>query len=299
VADGIPCVNWFGNGGGGHFVKMIHNGIEYADMQLISEAYATLKYGLQMTNAQIADHFETYKKSTLNSYLIDITIDILRKKINGQDVIGQIQDVAGHKGTGVWTSTTSLELGVAAPTIVAAMNQRILSVQKGLRLAYGSNESMDSMSIDLIDFDKAILFARLIALTEGLHIITQAGKKYEWSYNLEDILQTWRGGCIIRSDMLLTIKAAIKDQSGIDHLFESTSFREALSELYPSAKKMMIALAMTEIATPSFSAAIEYYKTLKTKYLPINLIQAQRDYFGAHTVKLIGDIEKSVHIDWV
>ncbi len=298
VADGIPCVNWFGHGGGGHFVKMIHNGIEYADMQLISEAYAILKHGLHMKNDAIANHFETYKTTPHNSYLIDITIDVLRKKINGEAIIDNILDVAGHKGTGVWTSTTSLELGVAAPTIVAAMNQRILSAQKKLRTEQGTQLGQVETTIELSDFDNALLFSRLIALTEGLHILTTAGKKYDWNYSLKDILQTWRGGCIIRSDMLLTIMESLDGNDALEHLFESPTFNCKLAALYPSAKKMMMALAMTDIATPSLAASLQYYKTLKTQYLPINLIQAQRDYFGAHTVKLLTDTDNSVHIDW-
>lgn len=297
-ADGIPCVNWFGHGGGGHFVKMIHNGIEYADMQLISEAYAILKHGLQMSNEDIANHFASYKATTQNSYLIDITIDVLKKKINGEAIIDNILDVAGHKGTGVWTSTTSLEIGVAAPTIVAAMNQRILSAQKALRTEQGTALGQVETSIELSDFDDALLFSRLIALTEGLHILTTAGKKYDWNYSLRDILQTWRGGCIIRSDMLLTIMESLDGAESVDHLLQSPMFSKTLATLYPSAKKLMAALAQTDIATPSLAAAIQYYKTLKTHYLPINLIQAQRDYFGAHTVKLLTDTDRSVHIDW-
>jgi 6-phosphogluconate dehydrogenase len=297
-ADGIPCVNWFGHGGGGHFVKMIHNGIEYADMQLISEAYAILKHGLKMSNIEIANHFETYKTTSQNSYLIDITIDVLRKKINGEEVIDTILDVAGHKGTGVWTSTTSLELGVAAPTIVAAMNQRILSAQKKLRVDQGAEIKYRETQIELSDFDNALLFSRLIALTEGLHILTSAGKKYGWNYSLKDILQTWRGGCIIRSDMLLTVMKSLEGNEALEHLFESPTFNNTLTALYPSSKKIMMALSMTDIAAPALTASIQYHKTLKTQYLPVNLIQAQRDYFGAHTVKLLEDTETSVHIDW-
>ncbi len=295
IADGLPCVNWFGHGGGGHFVKMIHNGIEYADMQIISEAYAILKNGKGMTNDAIASYFQSLKLSPQNSYLVDITIDILRKKIDGNYILDDILDVAGHKGTGVWTSITSLELGVAAPTIVAAMNQRILSSEKKLR-SLSNTEQTTTLNIDLDDLQNAMLFSRLIALTEGIHIMTQAGKKYDWNYNLKDILQTWRGGCIIRSDMLKLIIESLENDN-VNHLFENEKFNYYLSNLYPSIQKIAAALAMSNIACPALLASIEYYKTLNTAFLPINLIQAQRDYFGAHTFKKLSG-GGSVHVEW-
>ena len=191
VADGHPCVDWIGRDGAGHFVKMLHNGIEYADMQLLTEVYAISKNVLGLSNGETADMLEGWKKTIHNSYLLDITIDILRQKEDGEELLEKILDVAGHKGTGLWTSKEALDLGVPIPTIASAMTERILSSKKDLR------ESLEPVSGDgsTIEIDREILrngflFARLIALAEGFYLIKAASDKYGWEVNMPCLLYT-------------------------------------------------------------------------------------------------------------
>jgi 6-phosphogluconate dehydrogenase len=298
IADNIPCVNWFGHGGAGHFIKMIHNGIEYADMQIISEGYFILKHGYSFSNEEIASHFQTLKGTLHSSYLIDITIEILLKKENDQFLLDDILDVAGHKGTGVWTSISALKLGVAAPTIIAAMNQRILSSEKKLRMLSIEKQQGNKIELDINTFNSAILFARLTAIAEGMHILKAASKKYYWDYKLADVVQAWRGGCIIRSEMLTLFLDVFIDGENFDHVMETQKFRTYMSGLFISAKSLNKSLSDTTLATPAFSAALQYYNTLMTDYLPINLIQAQRDYFGAHTYEKLSNVGEKVHTKW-
>lgn len=302
VADQQPCVNWIGSDGAGHFVKMIHNGIEYADMQLLTEAYAIAKHSLQIENNEIADHFSPWKKSAHNSYLLDITIDILRFKKDGHYLLENILDVAGHKGTGLWTVREALELGVPAPTITAAMNERILSGKKDLReeLASKNDNLINDYEVSKIlsHLEDAILFARLIALAEGFYLIQQACKKYDWKMNMAQVAQLWRGGCIIRSDMLKIIITAFEEQPNAEHLFAIPSFSNILKQKRKSASILLSETAKSKVSTPALSAAMNYHKSLNTNYLPINLIQAQRDYFGAHTYRTLEERNTSFHTKW-
>jgi 6-phosphogluconate dehydrogenase len=301
VADEKPCVNWVGQDGAGHFVKMIHNGIEYADMQILSEAYAVGKQFLTKNNPDLADIFAEWNDSLHQSYLLEITIQILRKKQDGNSLLEQILDVAGHKGTGLWTTKEALDLGVPAPTITSAMNERILSSKKVLRekLTDGKNEPMSTAnSLDKVVFKNAILFARLIALAEGFYLIRQAAKKYNWTFKMADLAQIWRGGCIIRSEMLKVVIDAFDHQPDAEHLFAIPIFREKIEELLPNAKAIVGQISETDIAIPAISAALNYYKSLHTNYLAINLIQAQRDFFGAHTYRRLDNREEAVHTEW-
>jgi len=293
--NGEPCVRWIGKGGAGHFVKMVHNGIEYADMQMITEIYAIYKWGLGYDNKQIANKFESFNKSIHNSYLVEITIDILRKKIDDSYVLDEILDVAGHKGTGMWTSREALELGVAVPSITAAMNQRIISSYKSIRKDF--HQPIKSTSIDAnISIEKALLAGRLNALAEGFHLMYIASKHYDWDLNMQDIAAVWRGGCIIRSEMLPLIMEAFEED--ISHLYYSSTFKNILDEAMNHLNLLIGTCTTTGIPLPSLNAASEYYKSMTCNNLSINLIQAQRDYFGAHTYRTIDNPELPKHTQW-
>ena len=297
-ADGEPCVDWIGKDGAGHFVKMIHNGIEYADMQLLTEVYAICKNALGYSNTQTAELMESWKSTIHDSYLLDITIDILRYQEDGAELLEEILDVAGHKGTGLWTSKVGLDLGVPIPTIASAMNERILSSKKALRTNIGRTRSNGTIEINGDILRDGFLFARLIALAEGFYLIKTASDAYNWDVNLTGLCQVWRGGCIIRSDMLLEVKKGLTEKREEGHLLESPSFGEMISELETAAYTLLSKVCLSDVATPALSASVSYYKSLKTGYLPINLIQAQRDYFGAHTYKKLSDRSNSFHTHW-
>ena len=303
VADEKPCVGWIGKDGAGHFVKTVHNGIEYADMQLLSEVYAVGKGVFQLKNESIADILETWKSTNHNSYLLDITIDILRfKDQKNESLLEQILDVAGHKGTGLWTVREALELGVPIPTISTALNERILSGKKDLRTLLSSKKQLihgnENSDLDETAFADTFLFARLVALAEGFDLIRTASEKYGWQINLSEVAQLWRGGCIIRSEMLKKIMDALENEPDAPHLFATKNFSRFLNKNYKTAISFFSKIAETEVPTPALSAAISYYKSLRTDYLSINLIQAQRDYFGAHTYRRLGDRESNFHTDW-
>ncbi len=340
IADEKPCVQWIGNDGAGHFVKMVHNGIEYADMQLLTEVYAIGKNILKFSNPQIADELEQWKSTLHNSYLLDITIDILRFEENGESLLEQILDVAGHKGTGLWTVKEALDLGVPIPTIGAAMDERILSSKKELRgkiskqlISNNTKESQREATSPLErgapigtgcvtpDTDNTprllsqpplsrgdapqlggikdlFLFARLIALAEGLDLIKTAAKKYDWKIDIAQVAQLWRGGCIIRSDMLKLVIEAFEKEPNAPHLFATKVFNDFIKEHPGNIAETFGEVSKAAVPIPALSAAMNYYKSLKINYLAINLIQAQRDYFGAHTYKRLDNKEQSFHTNW-
>ncbi len=298
VADEHPCVDWIGKDGAGHFVKMIHNGIEYADMQLLTEVYAICKNIIGLSNSDTANLLDGWKISMHNSYLLDISIDILREKEDGEELLEQILDVAGHKGTGLWTSKEALDLGVPIPTIACAMTERILSSKKTLRESLSPITKQAQNSIDREVLRDGFLFARLIALAEGYYLIKAASDHYGWEVNLPGLSQVWRGGCIIRSDMLKSIITGLEQNEDVDHLFNISSFSDLLGSLDHRAFQLLSDVATSSVATPALSSAISYYKSMKTNYLPINMIQAQRDYFGAHTYRKLEDREGVYHTQW-
>ena len=298
VADDHPCVRWMGKGASGHFVKMIHNGIEYADMQLLSETYSILKNEMGKDNEEVADILESWKSTHHNSYLLDITINILRKQENGSFVLDEILDVAGHKGTGLWTSREALEMGVPVPTIQSAMNQRILSSLKSLREKRGRDHNGNTLNLDIKTLEEGILFCRMIALIEGLHLILTADQNYKWDISISDVLSVWRGGCIIRSDMLIPFKKAFSEAPDVNNPLEIDSIYSLVSALYMSVSQLNKELSHSHLSFPAIHAAVDYYRSITTDYLPINMIQAQRDYFGAHTYRRLDDRQISYHTQW-
>ncbi len=302
--EGRPCVSWIGENGAGHFVKMIHNGIEYADMQILSEAYSILKNICGLENEEIASHFSSWKDMLHDSYLLDITVQILNFKENNEPILEKILDIAGHKGTGLWTVKEALDLGVAAPSITAAMNARILSGQKSLREKLSEKKRLEStVSPELVNqilllLQEGILAARLLALTEGFHLMKVASKKYDWELKLSEIAKIWRAGCIIRSKMLPLVSEIFEKEPSIEHLFQSPDFRRQLDKPVSALQKLIAGLSTQHIPYPCLSAALQYYQSMHQGYSAINLIQAQRDFFGAHGYRKIDKGKESFHTDW-
>ena len=302
-ADDKPCVTWIGTDGAGHFVKMVHNGIEYADMQILSEVYGISKNLLQMTNLETAQMFQKWQKSILKSYLNEITIDILKYKDSaGGLLLEKILDVAGHKGTGQWAITEALHFGIAIPSICAAMNERIISGHKNLRQSLSEidkKENKIKIKLSKNTLKGAFIFARICALAEGFHLIKHADQQYDWEINLSDIAQIWRGGCIIRSDMLIPIIKAFAQNPNFLHLFEIPEIADLLNKYKPDADRLVRATLKSKFACPAISASVQYYRSMHTNFLPINLVQAQRDYFGAHTYNRVDDKSgQSYHTIW-
>lgn len=298
-ADGEACTNWVGPDGAGHFVKMIHNGIEYADMQLISELYEICKKVFGLSNPEIANLLESFE-DIHKGYLLEISIDILRKKENDAYVLDTILDIAGHKGTGMWTSREALEMGVAVPTITAAMNQRIISSYKALRSTLGSSPKDPIKLTDewIEKLEKGFLFSRIQAHIEGFHLIYEASQKHQWNINMSSLASLWRGGCIIRSAMLPVFMKCFNENEGIKHLYESQLIISLMKYNVSRAIEISNLSQNHEIATPCFSASIQYFLSVSTVDLPIKMIQAQRDYFGAHTYRTISDPNKAKHTNW-
>jgi 6-phosphogluconate dehydrogenase len=298
-ADGKDCISWSGKDGAGHFVKMVHNGIEYADMQIIAECYAIAKHELQMSNESIAIMFEKWNHTLAASYLLEISADILRHKENNKSIVDEILDVAESKGTGLWTLQEALNLQVPMPCLHAALNERIISGYKDLRVKL-NNESKSVASGKLSEENLlgAMIFSRLAALAEGMHLISVASKHYEWNIDLAVLAQSWRGGCIIRSNLLLHVIEAFKEGAHIEQLFQSKTFASLLNRYMADTSQVISNLSQRNISIPLISAAFNYYKSMHTTYLPLNLIQAQRDYFGAHTYRRLDTEGQSFHTDW-
>lgn len=299
--DGKPCINWIGPDGAGHFVKMIHNGIEYAEMQLIAEIYDILKKVYGLGNEAIADVFTEFAAGELESYLLTITADIVRHQENGDYVIDQILDVAGQKGTGKWSVQAGLEYSVAIPSISAAVDARILSACTHRSLI---DNDLNAISIpfgstDIKLIKEALFCAKVLVYDQGFRLLKAASKKHNWQLNLQATAATWRGGCIIRSAMLETMMRALEESpanDGLlhDHYFQSkvVSNMEGLSQLIEHAMH-------GRIPTPALSSTLSYFLTLNAADLPVNLTQAQRDYFGAHTYEKKDEPRgKFYHTDW-
>ncbi|MDR1003970.1 MAG: decarboxylating NADP(+)-dependent phosphogluconate dehydrogenase [Prevotellaceae bacterium] len=288
--DGVPCCNWIGPAGSGHFVKMIHNGIEYGDMQLIAEAYWLMKHLLRLGNEEMAAIFETWNRGKLRSYLIEITSYILRhKEANGQYLIDNILDAAGQKGTGKWSVINAMELGTPLELIATAVFERSLSAQKELRMAAAPHfphiqPAENGDKEELIEAIRAALYAsKLVSYAQGFSTLDEASRKFGWQLNLSSIARIWRGGCIIRSAFLNDIAAAFEAADKPQHLLLAPYFTEEIRQLLPAWKRVVATALQAEISVPAFSSALNYFYSLTSPRLPANLLQAQRDYFGAHT----------------
>lgn len=291
VADGTPCCDWVGENGAGHFVKMVHNGIEYGDIQLICECYQIMKDILGMTNEEMHHTFAEWNKGDLDSYLIEITRDILAKKDDeGNYVLDYILDTAGQKGTGKWTAVAALDEGVPLTLIGESVFARCLSAQKEERIAASKilqgpspAEFKGDRKEFLENLKKALFAAKVVSYAQGYTLMKAAAAKYGWNLNYGGIALMWRGGCIIRSVFLGKIKEAFDNNPDIANILLDPYFTEKLADAQQGWRNVLASAMMNGIPAPCLSAALEYYDGYRCGRLPANMLQAQRDYFGAHT----------------
>lgn len=300
------CCSFVGSDGAGHYVKMVHNGIEYGDMQLIAESYFVMKQVLNITPYEQSRIFDTWNQGKLNSYLIEITADILSRKDDKTDspIVDVILDSAGQKGTGKWTVLNALELGVAVPTITEAVFARFLSGQKSERLIAAKSLAQASHTLskaDLQDFTNAIadaLYAsKICSYAQGFALLNAASIRYNWDLSFADISLLWRGGCIIRAQFLEKISDAFRRNPKLPNLLLDSYFAEELNQLQQGWRKVISVCKQIGVPIPAFSASLDYYDSYRQATLPANLIQAQRDYFGAHTYERT-DMSGCFHSDW-
>ena len=298
VEDGSPCCDWVGENGAGHFVKMVHNGIEYGDMQLICEAYHLMKNMLGMSDDEMHEVFADWMKGDLNSYLIEITRDILAyKDTDGEPIVEKILDTAGQKGTGKWTGISALDEGVPLTLIGEAVFARCLSAMKDERVNAakvlpGAADAAPQLSKEekaqwIENIRCALLASKIVSYAQGYTLMRAAAKTYGWNLNYGGIALMWRGGCIIRSVFLGKIKEAFDANPGLTNLLLDPYFTEKIASLLPGWRKVVAQGALCGMPTPAFSSALAYYDGYRCDRLPANLLQAQRDFFGAHTYERI------------
>jgi len=285
-----PCCDWVGENGAGHYVKMIHNGIEYGDMQLICEAYQLMRDGLGMTPDQMNTVFTRWNTGKLDSYLIEITRDILGyKDEDGKPMVDKILDMAEQKGTGKWTGISALEMGIPLTMVVEAVLGRALSAIKDERVAAskvipGPDPKLPiEQNVFLADLEKAVYASKLISYTQGYMLFRAAAKEYQWNLNYGGIALMWRGGCIIRSVFLGKIKEAFDNNPNLSNILLDPYFTEQVLAAQPGWRRVVAAAVEKGIPVPAMSSALAFFDGYRREFLPANLLQAQRDYFGAHT----------------
>lgn len=313
-SDGEPCCDWVGPAGAGHYVKMVHNGIEYGDMQLITEAYDIMKRVGGFSDKEIGDVFAKWNTGVLDSFLVEITRDILRyDDKDGTPLVEKIMDSAGQKGTGKWTAINALDLGMPVTLIGEAVFARCLSSLKSERIRAASILPGPEVSKDAIkdkqqfvdDLEQALYASKIISYAQGFMLIREAGKTYNWKLNNPAIALMWRGGCIIRSVFLAEITKAYRENPELENLLFNKFFTDAITKAQSGWRKT-IALASTQgIPTPAFSTALSFYDGYRSERLPANLLQAQRDYFGAHTFRVLPECAsedlpegQDIHVNW-
>lgn len=303
---GEACCEWVGNGGAGHFVKMVHNGIEYGDMQLICEAYQFMKDLLGLDNEQLSEIFERWNKTELDSYLIEITANILKFKDAEGYVIDRILDTAGQKGTGKWTGINALDLGIPLTLIAESVFARCISAQKDIRVeaeAIYGKKSYEKLTVSdalLHDLQQSLLFAKIISYAQGYMLMQEASKHYQWDLNYGDIALMWREGCIIRSVFLDKIKAAFDNNAQLQNLLFDDYFKEIISKALPSVRRIVAKGIEAGVAMPASTSSLSFFDGFSTGRLPANLLQAQRDYFGAHTYERLDKARgEFFHTDWI
>jgi 6-phosphogluconate dehydrogenase len=292
--DGAPCCEWVGEGGAGHYVKMVHNGIEYGDMQLIGEAYNLMKTGLGLLPDQMREIFGEWNKGELNSYLIEITRDILAfKDADGSALVDKILDTAGQKGTGKWTVESSQNLGIPITLIAEAVYARCVSAMKEERVAAakklkGPKPVIKGDQKKFIEAVRQALYAsKIVSYAQGYMLMRAAAAEYKWNLNYGGIALMWRGGCIIRSAFLGKIKEAFDKNPKLSNLMLDPFFRKAIKDCQRSWRNVVAMSAKKGIPVPAFSTALAFYDAYRSERLPANLLQAQRDYFGAHTYERV------------
>jgi 6-phosphogluconate dehydrogenase len=306
VEDGSPCCEWVGESGSGHFVKMVHNGIEYGDMQLIAESYHLMEAGLGLANEQMAQHFAAWNQGKLGSYLVEITRDILLYKDgDGLPLLDKILDTAGQKGTGRWASDTALEMGVPLSLITEAVLARSLSAQKQERVRASRvlGNRIEPYSEDAQAFvnelGQALYAAKIVSYAQGFMLLRAAAQEYQWNLNYGEIALLWRGGCIIRSVFLGRIKEAFASDPQLSNLLLDPYFCAEIQQALPAWRHVVAQAVSSGIPVPALSSALAFYDGYRQDVLPANLIQAQRDYFGAHGYERVDQPDGTpFHTDW-
>jgi len=304
--DGDPCVDYMGPRGAGHYVKMVHNGIEYGDMQLIAESYDLLHRGLGLDNAELHEIFAEWNRGELESYLIEITADIFTKNDpeTGKAVVDLILDEAAQKGTGKWTSQNALDLGAPTPTINAAVESRIISFYKDERVAAsevlaGPTPQITAEPQEVINWVREALYAaKICSYAQGFALMRLASQEYDYNLNYDAIARIWRGGCIIRARFLNDIREAFQRNPDLPNLMMDPEFAKAMNAGQEALRKVVALAAENGIPALAFSSALAYFDAYRSARLPANLTQAQRDYFGAHTYRRV-DREGSFHTQWI
>jgi 6-phosphogluconate dehydrogenase len=304
--DGTPCCTYLGSDGAGHYVKMVHNGIEYADMQLIAECYDLLRHGAGMGTDELADVFSEWNAGDLESFLIEITAHILgaADPRTGEPMVDVILDEAAQKGTGRWTAQLALELGVPSTAITEAVFSRVVSSRKDARrvasgILSGPTPGGAIAREGLVDDVRAALYAaKIVAYAQGFEQLAAASAEYDWDVDLGSIATIWRGGCIIRAKFLDRIKQAFDADAGLDNLLLAEYFRDGVADGQAAWRRVVTAAVDHGVAVPALTSALRYYDGVRRERLPANLIQAQRDYFGAHTYRRLDD-EGSYHLRWI
>lgn len=305
--DGTPCVTHIGPDGAGHFVKMVHNGIEYADMQVIGEAYQLLRYGAGMEPAEIAEVFREWNAGDLDSYLIEITAEVLAQQDpeTGAPLVDVIVDAAGQKGTGRWTAINGLELGVPITGIAESVFARALSSATAQRAAAQEGQlpsgTIAELNVDKAEFvedvRRALYAAKLIAYSQGFDEIKAGSEEFGWNVDPRDLATIWRGGCIIRAKFLDRIREAYDNNADLPALILDPYFKGELENLIDPWRRVVVAATQLGLPVPVFSSSLSYYDSLRAERLPAALIQGQRDFFGAHTFKRV-DRDGTFHIEW-
>ena len=307
VDDGSPCCEWIGHDGAGHFVKMVHNGIEYGDMQMIAESYAIMKHLLGMSADEMQPVFEDWNKGELDSYLIEITRDIMGKKDDetGKAMVDVILDAAGQKGTGKWTSEAALDLGIPAQTVAEAVFARAMSAIKEERVAASKKLTGPKVQFkgDKQDFiekiRKALYASKICSYAQGFQLMRAAADEYKWDLNYGEIALMWRGGCIIRAQFLGKIKEAFDKNPKLQNLLLDEYFKDVIEQNQASWREVIATAVTNGIPVPAFSSALAYYDGYRSEVLSANLLQAQRDYFGAHTYERVDKPRgKFFHTNW-
>ena len=292
--DGSPCCDWIGPGGSGHFVKMVHNGIEYGDMQLIAEAYSVLKGLAGLDNNSISKLFELWNGGKLQSYLIEISAKIMsHKDSDGSYLIDKIVDRAGQKGTGKLSVTNAMELGISLNLISSAVFERSISSRKELRVEAESllfpdgREPGNKITISVDDIHDALYASKIVSYAQGFDLLREASASFSWNLDLASIARIWRNGCIIRSTFLNKISDAYSAEPHLKHLLFDSYFKEELLDALEGWKRVVVTATNNNSALPAFSSALNYLFSLSTGRLPSNMLQAQRDFFGAHTFERV------------
>ena len=304
--DGAPCCAWISTDGAGHFVKMVHNGIEYADMQVIAEAYDLMSKALGMSAPEIGKVFEKWNEGDLNSFLIEITAAVLNHtdNVTGKPFVDIILDQAGQKGTGAWTSKTALDLGIPVTGIAEATFARSTSGgteqrEAGRAVLKGEAQTIqiDDAEQFISDLQQALYAAKLVSYSQGFDEIKAGAKEYEWDIKLGDMARIWRGGCIIRAGFLNRITEAYERNPELPLLLADEYFTAEITKCIPAWRRIVAFAAAVGIPAPVFSSTLAYYDAVRAERLPAALVQAQRDYFGAHTYRRV-DAEGTYHVEW-